>query len=56
MVRVSAEQVPDTVRFPVRETKGAVEGLMGGQLRQVIQSNRACGGISHHPNAFRFTG
>jgi hypothetical protein len=56
MVRVSAEQVPDTVRFPVRETKGAVEGLMGGQLRQVIQSNRACGGISRHPNAFRFTG
>ena len=55
MVRVSAEQFPDTVRFPVRQTKGAVQGLMGGQLRQVIQSNQACGGISRHPHALRFT-
>jgi drug/metabolite transporter (DMT)-like permease len=55
MVRVSAEEFPDTVRFPVGQTEGAVQGLMGGQLRQVIQSNRAAGGISHSPAAFRFT-
>jgi hypothetical protein len=36
MVRVAPEQVPDTVRFPVGQTEGAVQGLMGGQLRQVI--------------------
>jgi hypothetical protein len=53
LVRVAAEQLPDAVRFPVRQTKGAVEGLMGGQLRQVIQSNQACGGISHHPDSLR---
>ena len=46
MVRVPAEQLAHTVRFPVGQTKGAVEGLMGGQLRQVIQSNRRCGGLS----------
>jgi hypothetical protein len=71
VVRVSAEQLPDTVRFPVGETKDAVEGLIlpnerlalgggpgsfGGQLRQVIQCNRVGGGISRHPDAFRFTG
>jgi hypothetical protein len=39
VVRVAAEQLPDTVRLPVRQTKGAVEGLMSGQLRQVIQCN-----------------
>jgi len=55
MVRVSAEQLPDTVRFPVGQTKGAVEGLMGGQLRQVIQCNRELGGISRKRVAFRFT-
>ena len=55
MVRVAAEEFPDTARFPVGQTEGAVEGLMGGQLRQVIQCNRGCGGISHDPAAFRFT-
>jgi len=46
MVRVAAEQLPDTLRFPVGQTEDAVQGLLGGQLRQVIQSNRRCGGIS----------
>jgi hypothetical protein len=54
MVRVALEQLPDTFRFPVRETKGAVERL-GGDLRQVIQSNRGRGGISRDPAALRFT-
>jgi hypothetical protein len=53
VVRVAAEQLPDTARFPVRETKGAVEGLMGGQLRQVIQCNRRSGGISRDRTALR---
>jgi hypothetical protein len=53
VVRVAAEQLPDTVRFPVRQTKGAVQRLMGGQLRQVIQSNRRCGGISREAAALR---
>jgi hypothetical protein len=44
MVRVAPEQLPDTARFPVCETKGAVKGL-GGDLRQVIQCNRVCGGL-----------
>jgi drug/metabolite transporter (DMT)-like permease len=55
MVRVSAEEFPDTVRFPVGQTQGAVEGLMGGQLRQVIQCNQELGGISQDSTAFRFT-
>ena len=55
MIRVAAEQLPDTVRFPVGQTKGAVKGLMGGQLRQVVQSNQACGGISRDPRALRST-
>jgi hypothetical protein len=55
MVRVAAEQVPDTVRLPVRQTKGAVDGLMRGQLRQVIQCNRELGGISRHRLALRST-
>jgi len=55
MVRVAAEEFPDTARFPVGQTEGAVEGLLGGQLRQVIQCNRGLGGISHHRAAFRFT-
>jgi len=54
MVRVAPEQVPDTVRFPVGQTEGAVKGL-GCDLRQVIQSNPACGGISLNPPALRFT-
>jgi hypothetical protein len=53
MVRVAAEQLSDTVRFPVRQTKGAVDRLMSGQLRQVIQCNRARGGISLEPPALR---
>ncbi|HEY2310955.1 MAG TPA: hypothetical protein VGH46_07565 [Gaiellaceae bacterium] len=55
VVRVAAEQIPDTVRFPVSQTKGAVEGLMGGQLRQVIECNESRGGISREPKALRFT-
>ena len=43
MVRVSAEQLPDTARLPVGQTEGAVEVLFS-QLRQVIQCNRGCGG------------
>ena len=53
MVRVSPEQVTDTVRFPVGQTKGAVEGLMGGQLRQVIECNREPGGISRERATLR---
>lgn len=52
MVRVPFEQLPDTARFPVRETKGAMERL-GGDLRQVIQSNRGRGGISRDRVALR---
>src|SRR6185437_14253559 len=55
MVRVTAEQLPDTVRLPVGQTKGAVQGLLGGQLRQVIQCNRGRGGISRDPVALRLT-
>jgi hypothetical protein len=54
VVRVAPEQVPDTVRFPVGQTEGAVKGL-GGNLRQVIQCNPGCGGISRDPPALRFT-
>jgi len=56
VVRITAEQLTDAVRFPVGQTKGAVEGLMGGQLRQVIQSNRVGGGISREPPALRSHG
>jgi hypothetical protein len=52
MVRVAAEQLPDTGRFPVGQTKGAVKRL-GGDLRQVIQCNPGCGGISREPPALR---
>ena len=55
VVGVAAEQFPDTVRLPVGETERAVQWLMGGQLRQVIQCNRGLGGISHSRVAFRFT-
>ena len=54
VVRVAAEQLPDTLRLPVRQTEGAVERL-GGDLRQVIQCNRGRGGISPDPPALRFT-
>ncbi len=40
MVRIAAEQLPDTLRFPVGQTEGAVQRRLGGQLRQVIQCNR----------------
>jgi hypothetical protein len=52
MVRVAAEQLPDTARLPVGQTKGAVKGLFG-QLRQVIQCNRGCGGISRQRATLR---
>ena len=55
MVRIAAEEFPDTVRFPVGQTEGAVEGLLGGQLRQVIQCNRARGGISRVRATLRCT-
>jgi hypothetical protein len=54
MVRVAPEQLPDTARFPVGETKGAVKGL-GGDLRQVIQCNRGRGGISRKRATLRST-
>jgi hypothetical protein len=54
MVRVAAEQLPDTVRLPVGQTEGTVERL-GGDLRQVIQCNRVCGGISRRGAALRST-
>jgi hypothetical protein len=53
VVRVAAEQLPDTLRFPVGQTEDAVQGLLGGQLRQVIQCNRRCGGISPERAALR---
>ena len=55
VVRVAAEEFANTVRFPVGQTEGAVEGLLGGQLRQVIQCNQGRGGISQDRGAFRFT-
>jgi hypothetical protein len=54
IVRVAAEQLPDTARFPVGQTEGAVKGL-GGDLRQVIQCNPRRGGISPESSALRFT-
>jgi len=54
VVRVAPERVPDTVRFPVGQTEGAVNRL-GGDLRQVIQCNPGCGGISLNPPALRLT-
>jgi len=38
VVRVAAEELPDSLRFPVGETKGAVQRLLG-YLRQVSQSS-----------------
>ena len=55
MVRVAAEQLPDSIRFPVGQTKGTVQGLMGGQLRQVIECNERRGGISREREALRST-
>ena len=39
MVRIPAEQLSDSPRFPVRETEGAVERLIG-EFRQVVQCIR----------------
>jgi hypothetical protein len=55
LVRVAPEQLPDTLRFPVGQTEGTVEKRLGGDLRQVIQCNPDCGGISPDPRALRFT-
>ena len=38
MVRVAAEELPDSIRFPVGETEGAVQRLLDG-LRQAMQSS-----------------
>jgi hypothetical protein len=54
VVRVAPEQLADTTRFPVGQTKSAVDRL-GGDLRQVIQCNRGRGGISPEPPALRST-
>jgi hypothetical protein len=54
MVRIAAEEFLDTPRLPVRQTKGSMERL-GGDLRQVIQSNRDCGGISLVASTLRFS-
>ena len=53
MVRVAPEQLPDTARFPVGQTKGAVKGL-GGDLRQVIQCNRGRGANLTGPGRVAF--
>jgi hypothetical protein len=53
MVRVASEQLPDTLRLPVGQTEGAVEKRLGGDLRQVIECNPDCGGISPDPLALR---
>ena len=52
MVRVAAEQLPDTPRLPVGETESAVKRLFG-QLRQMIQCNRGRGGISQEGATLR---
>jgi hypothetical protein len=52
VVRVAAEQLPDTRRFTVGQTECAMKRL-GGDLRQVIQCNRGRGGISHESPALR---
>jgi hypothetical protein len=53
VVRFAAEQISDTTRFPVGETESAMKRL-GGDLRQVIQSIRARGGISPVRVTLRF--
>ena len=52
VVRIAPEKLPNTLRFPVRQTKGSMNGL-GGDLRQVIQCNPGRGGISPEPPALR---
>jgi hypothetical protein len=52
MIRIATEQLPDTPRFPVGQTEGAVNWL-GGDLRQVIQCIRGRGGISRQRAALR---
>jgi hypothetical protein len=55
VVRIAPEEFANTVRFPVGQTEGAVEGLLGGQLRQVIQCNQGRGGISRVRATLRCT-
>jgi len=52
VVRIASEQLPDTLRFPVRQTKGSMKRL-GGDLRQVIQCNPGRGGISRERATLR---
>ena len=53
MVRLAAEQISDTTRFPVGQTESAMKRL-GGDLRQAIESSRGRGGISRHLATLRF--
>jgi hypothetical protein len=46
MVRVAAQELPDSIRFPVGETERTVERLAFRDLRQVMQSSFGPGGIS----------
>jgi len=55
MVRVAAEKLPDTLRFPVGQTEGAVQRRLGGQFRQAIQSSPTRGGISQDRATLRFS-
>ena len=52
VVRVAAQELPDSVRLPVGETEGAVERLFG-DLRQVTQCNRAVVGAGRRNNPRR---
>jgi len=55
VIRIAVEQLADTPRFPVRQTKGAVERL-GGELRQVIQCNRRVGKLPTKRSTGRLNG
>jgi drug/metabolite transporter (DMT)-like permease len=55
VIRVAPQQLPDTLRLPVGQTEGTVKRGLGGDLRQVIQCNPGCGGISPDPPSLRFT-
>ena len=46
VVRVAAEELPDSIRLPVGETEGAVERLFRN-LRQVMHRNRGWGRAAH---------
>jgi hypothetical protein len=43
MVRVAAQELPDSIRFPVGQTEHTVQRLGVRDLRQVIQSSRGTG-------------